>query len=111
MKKSIISLGMAALLLATPTPIFASNVSSPTQQEISGVGLTAASQYINNYQRSSWYKDSNDVPSSYRYTFTDSNGKTWSGVLSLSKIELTNLGTSYWYYGLYSGYVYLVEQN
>ena len=109
MKKSIISLGMAALLLVTPTPIFATNVSTPIPQEVNNIELAAASQYISNYQSPTRYSSVNSIPSTYRYTFTDSNGNYWSG--SLSRTGVTQAGSDYWWYGLYSGTVYLIEQS
>ncbi|KWX73040.1 hypothetical protein AMQ84_24395 [Paenibacillus riograndensis] len=107
MKKAILLGTTAVLLLATPVSAFASSVSSPARQEVQKVELTAASKYITDYKVETYYRAASSIPQTYRHTFTDSNGVYWSGSLSLSRV----VSWGDLWFGVYSGYVYVVEQS
>lgn len=104
MKKSIISLGIAALLLVTPTPIYAfTDVVQNQHEQIESVKVAADSVYINS-TTGGGYGTPSQIPSTFTYTTVIGN-KIYRGVLN------RNAGGSYYYdgsvyKGFYSGYVY-----
>lgn len=110
MKKFAVTLVAVLLLLVAPVSSFASGVNTqPSSHQVVQQVLPAEqSKYISNYLVTTYYAHATQIPSTYRYTFVDSNGQYWSG--SLTYVSAV-AGPGGMYAGVYSGFVYLVQQS